>query len=244
MDVTSYHYSQILQSKISLPSQTRVVVAGSTIDIRLLQEGAKIYSLFIRYGTTETGTLAICGPIQADTKKLQYEVNKNVIIRIGDDSMVRNKVGLIYAYAKGVGKPADEGLTNRTYKEPNWHNTGDLGLINQDGKLQIEGRECEMIIFNSRNINPLEIESVLQLHPKVIRCAAFPIESKIHGQIPVAVVETNDPDGTSEIKLLEFCREKLGFSRPRRIYTTNENIIDSNSGKINRRKLSKLFLAK
>ena len=244
IDITSYHFSQIYQAKTSIPSQTKIVVAGSSIDMTLLQKAAEMYSLFIRYGTTETGTLAICGPIQADTKKLQYEINKNASVRIGSDSTVDNKEGLIYIHAKGVGRSADEIFLKRKHEKAHWHNTGDLGLIDQNGELQIIGRACEMIIFNSRNINPLEIESVLQRHPKVIRCAAFPIESKIHGQIPAAAVETIEPDSVSEIELLELCREKLGFSRPRKIHITNESIIDANSGKTNRTELSKLFSAK
>ncbi len=62
------------------------------------------------------------------------------------------------------------------------------------------------MIMNGINIYPGEIERVFEAHPEIAAAAAFPVKSKIHGQIPVVAIEPAEGgavDGTSAAPLCE-----------------------------------------
>ena len=52
-----------------------------------------------------------------------------------------------------------------------WLATGDLGRMDEDGKLYIVGRSKELIIRSGFNVYPVEVESVLSMHPGVAQVA-------------------------------------------------------------------------
>ena len=52
-----------------------------------------------------------------------------------------------------------------------WYHTGDVGHLDEDGDLWIDGRLDDMIISGGENVHPLEIEDVLARHPGVRRLA-------------------------------------------------------------------------
>ena len=74
-----------------------------------------------------------------------------------------------------------------------------------------------MMIMNSINIFPLEIERVLESHPAVEAAAAFPLASPVHGQIPVAAVELRGGAACSAAELMAHARDLLGVRAPRRV---------------------------
>ena len=71
--------------------------------------------------------------------------------------------------------------------------TGDLGWIDDRGRLRLVGRSKEMYVRGGYNVYPVEVESVLSTHPDVAAVAVVPRPDDVMGEIGVAVVVPRDP---------------------------------------------------
>jgi len=97
--------------------------------------------------------------------------------------------------------------------EGEWFNTGDLGVINGLGHIQLTGRAKDLIIRGGHNIDPQIIEDALLAHGGVIQAVAIGQPDVHSGEIPVAyVVVKNKPQITQQTtssELLAFCQAHI-----------------------------------
>jgi acyl-CoA synthetase (AMP-forming)/AMP-acid ligase II len=70
--------------------------------------------------------------------------------------------------------------------------TGDLGWIDDRGRLRLVGRSKEMYVRGGYNVYPVEVEGVLSTHPDVAAIAIVPRPDNVMGEIGVAVVVPRD----------------------------------------------------
>ncbi len=117
-----------------------------------------------------------------------------------------------------------------------WYFTGDTGYLDEDGDLFVSGRVDDMIISGGENISPVDIESVLSLHPGVDEVAVVGLHDERWGQRVVAFVKRSQE--LSAQTLDDYCRQTdlANFKRPRD-YLFVTDIPKSPVGKILRRKL-------
>src|SRR5207247_8694109 len=66
--------------------------------------------------------------------------------------------------------------------------TGDLGWLDEQGRLHLAGRSKEMYVRGGYNVYPMEVEAVLAEHPSVAAVAVVPIPDAVMGEGGVAVV--------------------------------------------------------
>jgi 2-furoate---CoA ligase len=118
-----------------------------------------------------------------------------------------------------------------------WYFTGDTGFVDADGDLFVSGRVDDMIISGGENISPVDIESVLSLHPAVDEVAVAGVSDPRLGQRVVAFVKRRASIDAESLD--QHCRtsELANFKRPRE-YVFVQEIPKSPVGKILRRKLS------
>ena len=90
-----------------------------------------------------------------------------------------------------------------------WFNTGDLGVINAFGHIQLTGRAKDLIIRGGHNIDPQIIEDVLMAHGSVIQAVAIGQPDVHSGEIPVAYVVVKDKQQTTSSELLEYCQKHI-----------------------------------
>lgn len=117
-----------------------------------------------------------------------------------------------------------------------WYFTGDTGFKDDDGDLFVTGRVDDMMISGGENITPVEIESVISLHPSVAEVAVAGIPDERWGQKVTAFIV---PSGeVSPAELDAHCKqsELADFKRPRD-YVFLKQIPKSPVGKILRRLL-------
>ncbi|MGZ5198677.1 MAG: AMP-binding protein [Telluria sp.] len=156
-----------------------------------------------------------------------------------DEALAPGEEGQIIAELKG--EEAFEQYWNRPESDAKsirngWYFTGDTGYFDADGDLFVTGRVDDMIISGGENISPVDIESVLSLHPAVDEVAVAGLADERWGQRVVAFVK---PRGDiSPDTLNEHCQHSdlLNFKRPRE-YVFVREIPKSPVGKILRRKL-------
>jgi 2-furoate---CoA ligase len=117
-----------------------------------------------------------------------------------------------------------------------WYFTGDTGYFDADGDLYVTGRVDDMIITGGENVSPVEIESLLSLHPDVAEVAVVGLEHDRWGSQVTAFVKRS---GAADAELLDaYCRESslANFKRPREFIFVRE-VPKSPVGKILRRLL-------
>jgi 2-furoate---CoA ligase len=121
-----------------------------------------------------------------------------------------------------------------------WYFTGDMGYVDAEGDLFVTGRVDDMIISGGENISPVDIESVLSLHPAVDEVAVAGLPDARWGQKVVAFVKLHaNADAEPDAATLDaHCRssELVNFKRPRD-YVFVREIPKSPVGKVLRRKL-------
>ena len=118
-----------------------------------------------------------------------------------------------------------------------WLHTGDLGSLDEHGRLRIVGRKADTIISGGENVAPAEVEAVLLEHPAVGDAAVFAREDAEWGEAVVARVVLRDETDVPEAELREFCAGRLArFKVPKAIQFTSE-LPRTPSGKLIRREL-------
>lgn len=117
-----------------------------------------------------------------------------------------------------------------------WYFTGDVGLVDGAGDIFVTGRVDDMMITGGENVLPVEIESVLSLHPAVAEVAVCGMPHDRWGQQITAFVKPSA--SVTEADLDAWCRNSnlANFKRPR-AYVFVSSIPKSPVGKILRRML-------
>ncbi len=94
-----------------------------------------------------------------------------------------------------------------------WIHSGDIGYMDNDGFLFVNGRTKRMITrFDGHKIFPVNIESLVSEHPYVRNCCAVGITDRIHGQgqVPLALVNLSDCDKDAVCKeIFDICNAQL-----------------------------------
>jgi 2-furoate---CoA ligase len=118
-----------------------------------------------------------------------------------------------------------------------WYHTGDVGRLDEDGDLWLEGRLDDMIVSGGENIHPLEVEDVLAGHPGVREVAVIGAPDERLGHRVVAVVVAEGEVTAEELDAHCLASDTLArFKRPRE-YRIVPELPKSPSGKILRRML-------
>ena len=128
----------------------------------------------------------------------------------------------------------DAADTAKAFTHDGWLATGDLGFVDDQGRLHLSGRSKDLIIRSGHNIDPKVIEDALGAHPAVQLAAAVGAPDAYAGELPV-VYATLVPgaQAVTEADLLAFTAERVdeAVARPRWVQVL-ETMPVTNVGKI------------
>ena len=96
-----------------------------------------------------------------------------------------------------------------TFLDGGWLVSGDLGMLDAQGRLFITGRKKDIIIRGSHNIDPQMIEDALLAHPQIETAAAVGMPDAYAGELPVAFVTTRGGWQPAEGELTEFLKARI-----------------------------------
>ena len=131
--------------------------------------------------------------------------------------------------------------TAKVFDEKGYFHTGDIGHLDEQGRLCITGRHKEMLIVGGENVFPREIEEVLEASPGVKAAGVVGEPDDVRGEQPVAFVEAEEGQTLDEKVLRDFCRQRLaGYKVPRRVIILDE-LPRNPTGKIMRRELKTML---
>jgi crotonobetaine/carnitine-CoA ligase len=149
-----------------------------------------------------------------------WPVDDRVEIRIADDdgeALPIGKVGEITARHPWVlqgylNRPEETAATLRD----GWVFSGDLGMLDEQGRLFYRGRKKNMIKRSGENVAGLEVEEAIREHPGVETCACFAVPDPVRTEEVKAAVLLVPGATVGEEEIVEWCSERLvAFKVPR-----------------------------
>ena len=112
----------------------------------------------------------------------------------------------------------DEEKNREAFDAEGWFRTGDLGCLDEAGRLHFRGRLREMIKTGGINVAPVEVEEVLTSHPGVEQAYVVGLPDAERDEIVAAVVIPREGAGGADTAALRaHCAGALAaYKRPRR----------------------------
>ena len=189
------------------------------------------------YGLTETYGPAVVSDWHEDWNDLDAEARAAIKARQGvryqvlEDLMVADAETLDPVPADGetLGEVFFRGnvvmkgyLKNKAASEEafrgGWFHSGDLGVMHEDGYLELKDRSKDIIISGGENISTIEVEGVLYQHPAVLEAAVVARPDEKWGETPCAFVTLKPGKTASAEDVIAFCHDHLAhFKTPRTV---------------------------
>ncbi len=216
-----------VRNRFSGRSLRFVTAAGSRmrpdVVVRFMDQfGDVVYN---NYNATEVGVIALADPqdLRAAPETAGTPM-PGTEIRILDESrreVPRGGIGAIFArtttqfetYTSGQTKDVEDGFMA----------TGDIGYLDDAGRLFVVGRDDEMIVSGGENVYPIEVEKVLASHPAVADTSVLGVDDVQFGQRLAAFVVLKPGASVSADLLKQHVREQLAnYKVPREIVFLDE----------------------
>ena len=211
-----------VRARNPVPHLRVVLSSGDRLDPSLGQRFMDTYGdvLYNGYGSTEVGIGALATP--ADLRDAPETVGKPVAgcpVRIFDkkDRPVGPRVtGRIFVggdlasegYTGGGAKAVVDGMTS----------TGDMGYLDNSGRLYIVGREDDMIISGGENVYPRAVQNALAEHPGIADNAVIGVPDERFGHRLAAFVVLQPGSDIDAPAIREYLKDKVSrFEQPRDI---------------------------
>ncbi|HVM39754.1 MAG TPA: class I adenylate-forming enzyme family protein, partial [Acidimicrobiia bacterium] len=194
-----------------LSSVKVVVVGGGPATPALVREARARLGcpVLIRYSCTEagigTGTALDDPPEDSEETVGRALTGVTVTIRDADGAeLPSGEEGEVCLASPAVASGYWEApeATRATFLPGGGVRTGDLGWIDDRGRLHLVGRSKEMYVRGGYNVHPAEVEAVLAAHPDVGDVAVVPRADDVMGEIGVAVVVPRRPHEPPSLEAL------------------------------------------
>jgi len=238
-----------LQQMFALPGAATAMASfryvrcgGADIPDRLMVQaeasGVKVLRV---YGLSELPTLTCTLPTSTNDQVRFTDGLPigDVEIVIVDDAGVRVPVGQVgHILAAGpemfLGY-VDSSLNAGAFTPDGLFRTGDLGVFDEDGALQIRGRAKDIIVRGGENLSALEIEEALRTDPAVLDVAVVGVPDPVMGQRARAYLVAS-PGAHFDIERLRSLIERHGLAvqkTPEQLVLVTE-LPRTASGKVNK----------
>jgi acyl-CoA synthetase (AMP-forming)/AMP-acid ligase II len=198
-------------------SSLRAAVTGSAnIPVELIKQiknELPFQTIMTGYGLTEAGTATAsrAGDTFEEIATTVGTPCEGVELSISDDGEV-----LIRGYNVMQGYLDDPVATAEAIDADGWLHTGDLGALDNAGRLKIVGRKKDMFIVGGFNVYPAEVEGFLLEHPAVAQVAVIGVPDERLGEVCKAIVVPKYD--VSEHLLITWSRNRMaGFKVPRQV---------------------------
>jgi len=194
--------------------------------------------IYNNYNATEAGMIATATP--QDLRAAPDTAGRpagGTEIRILDpefNELPTGEVGSIYVR----NNTQFDGYTSGNNKDfhAGFMSSGDVGYLDEAGRLFVVGRDDEMIVSGGENVYPIEVEKTLAAHPDVAEASVIGVDDKEYGQRLAAFVVLEPGSGLDEKNafdaLKQHVRDNLANYKVPREITVLDELPRSSTGKI------------
>jgi acyl-CoA synthetase (AMP-forming)/AMP-acid ligase II len=242
----------MLKRIMDLPAETRrrydtgslraVVASGSALEPDLARSfmdafGPVLYNL---YGSTEMAWATIATP--RDMLEAPGTVGRAVphtrVVVLGTDGrpVPTGEVGRIFVGSEMLFAGYTDESVSREMAE-GMMTVGDLGHLDEQGRLFVDAREDDMIVSGGENVYPAEVEAVLRRCAGVEEAVVLGVADERFGQRLAAFVVPSPGTALSSEELQAFARENLARFKVPREFRLLDELPRNATGKVLRRKL-------
>jgi fatty-acyl-CoA synthase len=210
------------------------IMAGSPCPAELMKKliASGIEEMTICYGMTETSPVSTQNRTD-DTFEQKVgtvgRVGPHLEIKIVDpvtgETLPRGRAGefLTKGYSVMLGYWEQPDKTAEAVTD-GWMHTGDIGVMHDDGYVEITGRIKDMVIRGGENVYPREIEEFLYTHPDILDAQVIGVPDEKYGEELCAWIRMKE--GATPItaeSLREFCSGQLAhYKIPRYVEIVEE----------------------
>jgi long-chain acyl-CoA synthetase len=231
-----------------------IMYGGSPTPLGILQKAAKaIPTAYVHgYGITETsGITTLARPEEfhvegsAEEVKLTATAGRpvpHIELAISDDDdrhLATGEVGEVVV----SGARVMQGYWNKPKATADalrggWYHTGDMGYLDDHGRLFVVDRKKDMIISGGENVYSVEVEDALSTHPAVLEVAVIGVPDAAWGEAVKAVVLLREGTAATERELLDHCRRLIAnYKVPKSVDFATEPLPKTGPGKVAKRRL-------
>jgi len=207
-------------SKYDLSNARTGVIAGS-ICPRPLMEDIYTYmnltDLTVCYGMTETSPVTFQTHHDDSFEKKTGTVGnilphtESKIVDENGHILKRGQRGEVLArgYCVMKGYWDDQEATKNAIDQDGWMHTGDLGVMDEEGYLNIVGRIKDLIIRGGENISPKEIEEYYLRHHKVENAQVFAFPDEKYGEEVFIWIKNKAGEKMTNKEVLDYAKGKI-----------------------------------
>ena len=197
-------------------------------------------NVYVAYASTETGVLTVLRP--GDPVRGNGDVGALIpgveahAVDDGFDVLPRGTIGRLgFRAAWFPDEYVDnEQATARSFRD-GWFYPGDVGAIDEAGRIWLHGRSDDVINVGGVKIRPQDIEPILLEHPAIADAAVIPVPHAMAGHVAVALIVIRAP--VTGDALVGFLKSRIEEGRlPSQFFVVPE-IFRSADGKILRNRL-------
>ncbi len=206
--------------RFDLSSLRTGIMAGAPCPVEIMKQVLNkmhMQDVLIGYGQTELSPInhmtsvddsidqrvgSVGKPSQHTEVRLVDENNQVVPIGVQGEICTRG-------YSVMIGYWDDEERTADTIDTDGWLHSGDLGIMDEQGYVQVVGRIKDMIIRGGENVYPREVEEFLYTHPDIQAVQVFGIPDQKYGEQVAAWIKLHGNHNLTIDELKEYCRDKI-----------------------------------
>ncbi|QBJ98750.1 fatty acid--CoA ligase [Rhodococcus sp. ABRD24] len=200
-------------------SSLRVAITGAAaVPVALverMQSELGYDAVLTAYGQTEAVVVTMCrtddDPVTVSTSSGRAIPGMEVKIGEQGEILVRGENVML-------GYLDDPEATANTIDPDGWLHTGDVGVLDERGYLDITDRLKDMYISGGFNVYPAEIENALARLDSIAESAVIGIPDERMGEVGRAYVVPKAGAAVTEDEIIAFCKERLAnFKIPREV---------------------------
>jgi fatty-acyl-CoA synthase len=210
------------------------VMAGAPCPVEVMKRvigDMNMENILIGYGQTElspinnmtlpgdslekrTGTVGRAVP----WVEVRISDENGIVVPIGEKGVICTR-----GYSVMRGYWNDDERTAETIDPAGWLSSGDLGIMDAEGYVQVVGRIKDMVIRGGENIYPREVEEFLYTHPAIAEVQVFGVPDEKMGEEVCAWVQLHPGQNMTEEELKDYCKGQIThFKTPRYVRFVEE----------------------
>ncbi len=165
-------------------------------------------------------------------------------VKAGEMGAIAIKLPLPPGTLSGLWQAEDRYKSAYLEAFPGYYETGDAGMIDEDGYLYIMARTDDVINVAGHRLSTGAMEEVLSSHPDVAECAVIGVADQLKGQLPLGFLcltaGVERPEAEVVAECVKLVRAKIGPVAAFKLACVVERLPKTRSGKVLRGTMAKI----
>jgi len=235
-------YEALLRLKESasfeLPSLRIPESGGMHVNPALAVQFQKEFNLSLIpvWGSTEATGIALASPLNGYRPGSMGRVcsyyEAKILTENGDEAPLGEIGEMIIRGPAVCSRYYNSPEETQKHMRDGWFHTGDMVKKDADGYFYFAGRKSGMMKVAGLKVYPIEIEDVLNTHPKVDQVAVVKAVDGLHGEVPRAVIIPRSGEALDKKEIRRFCEQRLSRYKVPRLIEFRKDFPRTSGGKI------------